>query len=249
MAALSTRPITVSIVSHGQQTLVLPLLAQLAAHCAASIDKLVLTVNVPEPDLVTHANFAFPIEQITNDAPRGFGANHNAAFQRCASEWFLVLNPDIRLHADVLEPLRRAATDKDGVLTPRIVEPGRDRPEPHRDILTLSEILARRRKNYQAPEQPAWIPGMFMLFRAATYHQIGGFDQRFFMYGEDFDVCARLWLKGWRIRAVDHLQVQHEAQRASQREYRHLWWHITSLMKVWSSAAFWRYRAARARGL
>ena len=40
---------------------------------------------------------------------------------------------------------------------------------------------------------------------------------------------------------VSFLLARHEAQRASRTSRRHLYWHVTSLLKVWSSAAFWRY--------
>jgi GT2 family glycosyltransferase len=88
---------------------------------------------------------------------------------------------------------------------------------------------------------PAWIPGLFMLFRSDAYRQVEGFDERFFMYGEDFDICARLRLAGWKLQIAEQLQARHDARRASHRSKRHLYWHVTSLLKVWSSAAFWRY--------
>lgn len=248
MPAPSSRQITVSIVSHGQQALILPLLEQLSRFCADAIVKVVLTVNVPEKDLVDCNAYRFPVQTRVNARPRGFGANHNGAFTHCDSEWFLVLNPDIRIGADVLGGLKRLARPDAGLLTPRIVEPGNSTPEPHRGLLTPCEILVRRRAGYRAPTQPVWIPGMFMLFRAQAYRAIEGFDARYFMYGEDFDICARLRLAGWTIQAADALQVQHDAQRASQRNWKHLRWHFTSLFKVWSSCAFWRYRTALLRG-
>ncbi|MFT3719046.1 glycosyltransferase family 2 protein [Pseudorhodoferax sp.] len=237
------RPITVSIVSHGQQELLLPLLEQLGRHCATSIAKVILTINIPEADLLAQANLGFAIERIVNIRPQGFGANHNAAFAHCESDWFLVLNPDIRLDNDVLQTLLARARVDSGVLTPRIVEPGRNAPEPHRGLLTPREILLRNRRGYCAPPNPAWIPGMFMLLRAAAYRQIDGFDTRFFMYGEDFDLCARLQLAGWHIQVAEELQVQHAARRASRRDMHHLCWHCESLIKVWTSATFWRYRS------
>lgn len=244
-------PITVSIVSHGQLALILPLLEQLERHCASVVARVVLTVNIPEPDLLAGRTWCFPLVRIDNAQARGFGANHNAAFAkdaaRGASDWFLVLNPDMRFDADVLTPLLRHAQAQDGLLAPRIVEPGKRGPEAHRRLITPAEILARRQPGYPTPAQPDWIPGLFMLFRNAAYRAIGGFDERFFMYGEDFDICARLRLAGWQIRIAEHLQACHEAQRASHRSARHLRWHLGSLARVWLSAAFWRYRALLAQ--
>ncbi|VTU21409.1 Rhamnosyltransferase WbbL [Variovorax sp. PBS-H4] len=243
--------ITVSIVSHGQLELIRPLLDQLDRFSRAATAKVLLTLNIPEPDALAGGRWSFPIERIENPRRMGFGANHNQAFARCETPWFLVLNPDIRFDADVLAPLVDHAPADAGLLAPRILEPGKTTAEQHRAIITPLEILTRRRPGYAIPAEPDWIPGLFMLFRSQAYRQIGGFDERFFMYGEDFDICARLRLAGWKLSIAEQLQARHDAQRASHSSRRHLYWHVTSLLKVWSSAAFWRYRrlaAARAGG-
>ncbi|RYX89510.1 MAG: glycosyl transferase [Comamonadaceae bacterium] len=245
-----TRPlITVSIVSHGQLALILPLLAQLDRFSASLIDKVVLTLNIPEANLLAGGTWRFPVERIENAAPRGFGANHNQAFGRCATPWFLVLNPDIRFDSDVLGPLVAQADADSGLLTPRILEPGKTAPEPHRALLTPFEIVGRKKPGYVRPRVPAWIPGLFMLFRAEAYRQAGGFDERFFMYGEDFDICARTRLAGWKLQVGEDLVARHDAQRDSHRSKKYLYWHVTSLLKVWLSASFWRYRRLAARAL
>ena len=241
------KPITVSIVSHGQLALIKPLLEQLDRYCHAVIGKVVLTINIPEPDLIQGERWNFELERIENDEPMGFGANHNQAFGHCGTPWFLVLNPDIRFDADVLGPLIAQAGPRSGLLTPRILEPGKDAPEQHRAIITPREILTRKRPDYVRPVVPHWIPGLFMLFRSETYREIGGFDERFFMYGEDFDICARTRLAGWKLQVGEDLLARHDAQRASRTDAKHLYWHVTSLLKVWSSRAFWRYwRLSRA---
>lgn len=246
-ASPSPRLITVSIVSHGQLGLIRPLLEQLDRFSDAVVEKVILTINIPEADVLGDASLRFPIERIENDAPKGFGANHNQAFLHCSTPWFLVLNPDIRFDRDVLAPLVAQAAPDSGLLTPRILEPGKTEPEQHRAIITPLEILTRRRPGYVRPTVPAWIPGLFMLFRTETYAAIGGFDERFFMYGEDFDICARTRLAGWQLQVGEDLMALHDARRASHGSTRHLYWHITSLLRVWASSAFWRYRACRDR--
>jgi N-acetylglucosaminyl-diphospho-decaprenol L-rhamnosyltransferase len=241
-------PITISIVSHGQLALVQPLLDQLDRHSRASIAKVLLTVNIPEPDVLAGQSWGFEVERIENASPMGFGANHNQAFKRCATPWFLVLNPDIRVDSDVLAPLILQAAPDAGLMTPRILEPGKPAPEPHRALLTPLEILGRNKPGYVRPAVPAWIPGLFMLFRSDAYRQVGGFDERFFMYGEDFDICARTRLAGWKLQVGEDLLARHDAQRASHRSKRYLYWHVTSLLKVWRSGAFWRYRRMQPPG-
>ncbi|QHI97913.1 glycosyl transferase [Xylophilus rhododendri] len=243
-----SRPITVSIVSHGQLGLIAPLLVQLDRHCSTSIAKIVLTINIPEPDAPPLPPSGFPVEQLFNHQAQGFGANHDQAFGRCETPWFLVLNPDIRLNGDILSPLLAAARPDSGLLAPRILEPGRRGPEPHRGLLTPWEILTRRRPAYLPPAEPAWIPGLFMLWRSQAFQQLGGFDKRFFMYGEDFDLCARARLAGWRLQIDETLLAHHEAQRASHAALRPLAWHVASLLRIWMSSVFWRYRSLLGKG-
>jgi N-acetylglucosaminyl-diphospho-decaprenol L-rhamnosyltransferase len=238
----AAKPVTVSIVSHGQLALIAPLLAQLNGHSHASIAKVLLTINIPESEAPGLESFRFPIERIENAAPRGFGANHNQAFARCKSEWFLALNPDIRLDDDVLAPMLALAVTEAGVMTPRIIEPGNAAPEAHRAMLTPWEILTRRRADYVAPTVPVWIPGLFMLFRSRAFAEVGGFDERFFMYAEDFDICARLRLAGWKIVVAPDLLALHDARRSAHKDVRHFLWFVSSVVKVWLSSAFWRYR-------
>ncbi|MDB5889600.1 MAG: putative glycosyltransferase, family 2 [Polaromonas sp.] len=240
----SAKLVTVSIVSHGQYALVLPLLEQLGLYSPHVIDKVVLTLNIPESMPTPGSEHRFALETLHNPAPKGFGANHNHAFERCRTPWFLVLNPDIRLQSDVLTGLLAGAHARSGVLAPRIYEPGKDFPEAHRKLITPWEIINRKRLTYVPPEKPEWIPGLFMLFRREAYAQVCGFDeQRFFMYGEDVDISARVVLAGWQLQISENLFATHEAQRASHAKTRHLLWHIKSLLKIWSSPAFWKYRA------
>ena len=242
-------PVTVSIVSHGQLDMILPLLEQLDHFSATLLDKVILTHNLPEPDLLAGRHFGFALQRIHNSVPLGFGGNNNQAFKHCESDWFLVLNPDIRFDGEVLGPLVAMAGPRAGLLAPRILEPGRTEPEQHRRIITPLEILTRRRPGYPIPGAPDWIPGLFMLFRSEAFREIGGFDdRRYFMYGEDFDVCARLRLAGWALQIGEQLRVRHEAQRASRTSRRHLWWHVTSLLKLWTSGPFWRLRWMQGRG-
>ena len=69
--------VTVSIVSHGQLALILPLLEQLDRYSARLIDRVVLTTNIPEDDSLVRSSWHFALERVRNEAPLGFGANHN----------------------------------------------------------------------------------------------------------------------------------------------------------------------------
>lgn len=246
MSDASARPrlpsalVTVSIVSHGQWHMVQPLLLQLEEFCHDVIATVVLTINIPEEVALNTNDFQFPIKCIRNSKPQGFGRNHNQAFQHCKTPWFLVLNPDIRLSECPINALLLNAKEESGLIAPRIIEPGRATPQSHRRLITPWELLSRRLTRHRPPVRPDWVPGMFMLVRQQAYADLGGFDERFFMYCEDHDLCLRLQLAGWGLYVEDNIIVFHEAQRLSHSSIRALRWHLASLIKTWTSFAFWR---------
>ena len=243
--------LTVSIISHEQGALVRDLLGDIDARVTTPVSVLV-TVNVPEAVPFTAADFRFPVRFIRNDSPKGFGANHNAAFRSGRGSHFCVLNPDVRLTVDPFPPLLDALADPSlGVAGPvvcseagQIEASSRRYPTP---LYILSKALlgAPAAPDYaiaDAPISPDWIGGMFMLFRAETYREIGGFDERYFLYYEDVDICARLRHRGYDVRLIPAASVVHAARRDSHRRPRYLGWHVRSMLRFWRSEA---YRQAR----
>ena len=95
----ATAGLTISVVSHGQGRLVSALVQDLLQHCRSPV-RLILTVNIPEQAEPLAAGDGLAIDVVRNEAPKGFAANHNAAFQRATGDFFCVLNPGIRLHTD-----------------------------------------------------------------------------------------------------------------------------------------------------
>jgi hypothetical protein len=77
---------------------------------------------------------------------------------------------------------------------------------------------------------------MFMLFRAEAFQDIGGFNEEFFLYYEDVDICARLWKAGWKVVLHPGVSVIHDAQRASRHNPRHMAWHLSSMARY-----FWKH--------
>jgi GT2 family glycosyltransferase len=72
---------------------------------------------------------------------------------------------------------------------------------------------------------------MFMLFRSAAFRKVGGFDERYFLYYEDVDLCARLRRAGYDIRVEAAVRVVHDARRDSRRSVRYMAWHLSSILR------------------
>lgn len=240
----TSKLICISIVSHGQIKLILPLLADLAAYCANNIE-VVLTINIPEQVPAEIKNYSFPINIINNSQPKGFAANHNSAFQYCKSPYYCVLNPDIRLHTDpFVQLLPQLADPKIGVVAALMLDEMGNIQDNARKFPTVISILKRvitkvQKQDYLLKDKMQsvdWVGGMFMLFRSAVYKQLNGFDEHYFLYYEDVDLCARLRASGYEIIINPQVKVIHNAQRRSHRNLRYLKWHVTSMLRY-----FYRY--------
>ena len=96
---------------------------------------------------------------------------------------------------------------------------------------------AGRHKISKDLNSPCWIGGMFMGFRTSVFQEIGGFDQRYFMYLEDVDICATLWAAGYEVAIDTENSVIHYAQRGSRRDPKLFLFHLTSYIKYFKKWA------------
>jgi N-acetylglucosaminyl-diphospho-decaprenol L-rhamnosyltransferase len=233
------RDVTLSIVSHRQNALVNDLLADVERHCASRVT-VVLTENVPDSTLLAAERLSCPVEIITNPAVKGFGANHNAAFSRCRTPFFCVANPDIRLPRDPLPTLLQDAMEPGVALAgPLVRAPAGGVEDSARRFPTIGSLLKKLFVDSGGPEYPTdrgvvtvdWVAGMLMLFRADAFRGVSGFDERFFLYYEDVDICRRLQKKGLQVRYDPRVEVIHDARRTSRRHPRYMAWHLAGILR------------------
>ncbi len=162
---------------------------------------------------------------------RGFARAVNQALGMTAADDVLLLNPDCRLSAGVVERLtleleRHAEC---AIAAPEVLNEdgsvqGNARGDP--DMLTglfgrstlltkllPSSRLARRNVHRDAPADTSrevdWVSGACMLMRRGAVEAVGGFDERYFLYWEDADLCRRLRARGCTIRHVPTVHVVH----------------------------------------
>jgi N-acetylglucosaminyl-diphospho-decaprenol L-rhamnosyltransferase len=245
IAPMQAGTVTLSLVSHRQALLCAHLLADLAALTTSPIAKLIFTVNIPEP-LPALDKLPFPVEIVRNPRPLGFAANHNQAFARTTSEYFAVLNPDLRLARDPFPVLiEHLADPKVGLVAPLVLEPDGQVADFARRLVSPWEVI-RRRIEAADPGyvfgRPDWLAGMFLVLRSQTFADLGGFDTRYTLYCEDVDLCARIRLRGLRLEVVREASVTHLAQRASRRSLRPMFLHASSLLKFWFSPVYRNYQ-------
>jgi N-acetylglucosaminyl-diphospho-decaprenol L-rhamnosyltransferase len=236
--------LTLSIVSHGQGHLIRNLLSDLSNSPLDGCE-ILLTLNIPESEAFLSAFAHLPLRLIRNSAPKGFGGNHNAAFAASSAPCFAIVNPDIRATPlDVTSVLETLSEGRIGACAPLVLAPdggiedsARRFPRP---IGLVKRVLGGRRgPDYaiapgSSPRQVDWVAGMFVVFPREAFAAVGGFDERYFMYMEDVDICRRLGQAGWATWIDPRSAVVHDAQRASRRSMRHLRWHLTSALRYFT---------------
>ncbi len=239
---MSQRNVTLSVVSHGQNALVNQLLKDVQRHCVERV-ALVLTENIPDPIPLATAELSCPVQRIANDQVKGFGANHNAAFKHCRTPYFCVANPDIRLPADPFPSLiSNFSNTAVAVAGPLVRNPAGAVEDSARRYPTPSILFQKafgrvRSQDYpvdRGPVEVDWLAGMFLLFQTEAFRQAGGFDERYFMYYEDVDICHRLRAKGRTVIYETRDEIIHDARRASRRNPRLALHHLKSVIRFLS---------------
>lgn len=162
-----------------------------------------------------------PVKAIARSTNGGFAVGCNEGWRAGSSPYVLFLNPDATIEATSVRTLVAAVDGDDtvGAAAPRIEHPDGSLVHSLRRFPRLrstyaralylhrlfprapwSDEVVRDDALYAAPGEPEWVSGSCILVRRAALEQIGGWDEEFFLYSEDIDLCRRLWRGGWRIR-------------------------------------------------
>jgi N-acetylglucosaminyl-diphospho-decaprenol L-rhamnosyltransferase len=228
--------ITASIVSHGHGAMVCGLTEDLLG--CPEVTRVIITQNIP--DQTKYPEDA-RVEIIRNAKPRGYGANQNAVFSSASSPFFCVLNPDIRLKENPFPQLLKAFDDPSvALVAPKIISPDGSEEDSARRFPTARDLLSKAfgchdgtylEKSENGLIYPDWLAGMFLLLRGDSFQKVGGFDEKFFLYYEDVDLCWRLRRDGFQVVQDRSVYVVHDARRESRRNLRFARWHLASMTR------------------
>jgi N-acetylglucosaminyl-diphospho-decaprenol L-rhamnosyltransferase len=166
----------------------------------------------------------------------GYGGGANAGARTGDEEWLVVANPDITWHAGSLDELLKAAErwPRAAAFGPAILTPQGDLYPSARGFPSLGRGIGHalfgwwwpanpwtrsyRRESGGPVEAPAgWLSGSCMLLRRSAFDAVGGFDERYFMYFEDLDLCRRLADAGWQSVYVPSAVVEHTGAHSTKR--------------------------------
>lgn len=157
----------------------------------------------------------------------GFARANNMAWKQTRAPFVLFLNPDAAVHPGSLELLLEGMkrNPEAGAAGPLLVREG-DKPQVSfgghvnffRELLQksfLNPYYKQRLKSLRRPREVTWASGASLLVRRKALEQAAGFDERFFLYFEDIDLCLRLAGLGWKVLFLPQARVFHEGGAAT----------------------------------
>lgn len=229
----------ISIVSHGHQHM----LAENSLLSTSSDFRIFVRENIPHCDRVVPDEVSYTL----NLRKAGFGSNHNKTFETAKPEpedWFIICNPDIIARPEqVRQMLSQAEAEGAELAAPMLWNniTGRFdhnvRPRARLFFLMLSFFGISGPSRYSSKqlenlETVDWASGAFLAIKAGLFRRLGGFDDRFFMYMEDVDLCGRAETMGVRVRYFGDVCIIHNAARDNRKLFsRSFLNHLRSVMR------------------
>lgn len=252
--------LSILIVTYNSRALIGPLLHRLQAEIATLTAEVVLVDNASADGTVQAVREEHPWVQVIASARNlGFAAGNNLAARHAQGRHLLLLNPDalpepgaLRRGLELMDRHPRVGLaggelrGADGSRQPS----ARMFPTLRDEFFTLSglaarhpgsRLFARLDRRWADPDMPAqvdWIPGAFVFIPAAVWARLGGFDERFFMYYEEVDLCRRLRDAGLQVHYWPELKAMHIGG-ASARTVAH-----ARVSRAGSQLESWRMRSA-----
>ena len=200
----------------------------------------VLVVDNASPDNSVETICDLPLQVIELAQNGGFAHGCNAGWRAGTGDYVLFLNPDARIERGSLEELSRLLDESpeiggvaplirqdDGSIEyslrryPRLRSTYAQALFLHRVFPSAgwTDELVREAGAYEQPGSPNWVSGAAIMVRRSVLEEIGGWDDAFFMYCEDIDLCKRMWDAGHELRFEPDASVSHaggaSAPRAS----------------------------------
>lgn len=219
---------------------------------AGCVEQLVV-VDHSRSDHLASLEANFPI-QIIRQRNRGYGGGLNRGLQEIhdTSGLILLCNPDIvLLNPEAIDAVWRHMNDNPdvGLLVPALVDAQMNHVSSCRRFYSLASLMLvsnpwlrklipdylkdpvlgthRGLKSFEAD----WASGAAMFIRGSMAKNGPLFDERFFLYFEDVDLCARIWQEQLSVVYFPDLVCQHEEGRLSHKKFRYFLIHLASLFK------------------
>lgn len=179
------------------------------------------TRDIPGGDL--------PIQIVEINKNVGFGKAHNFGAGKSRGEFILFLNPDTKVPGGAVEKMLSVfeMDEEIGIVGPLLVDGENDiQPDCFGSRKTPLSIIGKKIFSEIAPGdlpprgifETDWVSGGAMMIRKDVFEQTGGFDENYFMYFEDADLCLRVKKAGYKVAVNPAVRIFHEGGQSFESE-------------------------------
>ena len=218
----------ISVVNHHHDDLIIE--CNTLSKLSNQYEIIIKSNTVPTPALKKYCEES-QIHLLTSHKITGFGANNNEVFKFCISQlkmqpddYFLVLNPDVIISGTEIKSLLKSASDYNADISAINLYRNKTKTEYDNSIRHYHSLLNPLKSLIGLPrhdiydksaiKQPIvidWAAGSFLLFKTRCYQDLNGFDEKYFMYFEDVDICKRANKKGNTVMYFPQIEAIHLA--------------------------------------
>lgn len=232
--------LSIIIVNYNVKEFVKNLLYSLEKALSSFSSEIIIVDNASSDGSVDDIKSKFPnVTLIANEKNVGFGKANNQGLEIAEGKFIVLLNPDTIVREDTFTKLIEFMENNNdaGMVTCKVLNPDgtlqlacrRSFPGPWTSFTKVtglsklfpkSRLFARYNLTYldenKVNEVDA-VSGSFMMFKKEVYEKVGGFDPRFFMYGEDLDLCYRVKSNGYKVYYVPVTEIIHYKGESTKR--------------------------------
>lgn len=238
--------LSISVVNYNTKNLVKQFIKNCTARSAGISYEIIITDNGSKDGSVGFIEKEilpnYPHVRLIAEKNRGFGAGHNRGVRESNGRFILIANPDLVMADDALIRLCRFLDEnpKPGIVAPKLIYPDLSTQKScHAWPSALTPLYRRtglgktrqgvrdlaryelREYDRQTPRRVDWVVGACMLIRRETWNAVNGFDERYFLYYEDVDICKKVGAEGYEVWYNPNAAMIHFHKRLSAQKK---WW-------------------------
>lgn len=225
---------SIIIVNYNTKELLYQCLQSLKKSIKNTHTEIIVIDNNSSDNSVPFVRKLFPeIILIENDKNLGFGKACNQGINISRGKYIILLNSDCEVFKNTLSTIKKiisnfSRSDRIGIIGGKILNPDGTlqfsygkfptvfsnildlfKPPPHRKVQT---------SGYDSPHYIDWVTGAFMMINRKLFTDIGYFDENYFMYYEETDICFRAKAQGWQILYDPSPQVIHKIPHSTKKD-------------------------------
>jgi N-acetylglucosaminyl-diphospho-decaprenol L-rhamnosyltransferase len=186
--------------------------------------EIIVVDNASTDGTVEAVRRAFPEVRLLKSPNDGYGAAANRGIAACSAPFVLLLNSDVVVRPGALRALEGylASHPRAGLAGPRLENSDGTLQRSCFAFLGTARLAIEKSAlgrwlgqwsvhygPYNRPRTVPWVLGAALAIRREAFEEVGGFDTAFFLYGEEVDLCYRLWQADWEVHYTPAATVMH----------------------------------------